>query len=85
MYLVNEQDNIALLLDLLNKSLAAALKLTSELCARNERSQVEQVDFLVLQMERNVARNYLLGDTLRNSGLSDTRLTYKAGVVFLTS
>ena len=55
MYLVDEEDDIPLLLDLLDQPLDAALELPAELCARDQRCHIEQIDLLILEMERDIS------------------------------
>ena len=83
--LVNKQDDIPLLLDLLNKSLDSALKLSSELRTCDQRGHVQQIDLLVFQVERHVTGCDAERDTLRNGGLADARLTDQAGIVLLSA
>ena len=81
MYLVDEEDNVALLLDLVNEALYAALELSAELSSRDESGEVEQVELLIREIQRNIALVYPLGDTLGDSGLADAGLADEAGVV----
>ena len=81
MDLVDKEDDIAAVLDLGNKTLDTAFKLTSELCARNERGKGEQLKLISLKSERNVAVRETLGNSLSDSGLADTGLTNETGVV----
>ena len=82
MHLVDEDDDIAEVLDLFDKRFDTALELSAELCPRNERGKVEQIKLLALQTERHIAGNESLGDTFGDGGLTYAGFTYKAGIVF---
>ena len=82
MHLVDEEDDIALALDLVDKAFDPALELTSELSARHKSGEVKQVYLLILQLRRHIARGYTQGKPLGNGSLADARLTDKARVVF---
>src|SRR5699024_185859 len=84
-YFVDDQNDIALLFDLVDETLDAAFKLSAELGACDQCGQVEQVDFLVSQLIGHVARRNADGQTFGNRGLTDTRLTDEAGVILLAA
>ena len=84
-HLVNKQNDVAVFSDLVQKSLDTALELPSELGPGYQRGQVKKVDLLVLQLDGNIARNYLLRDAFRNGGLSDSGFSYQAWIVLLPS
>ena len=46
-HLINDKDDIAQLLDLLDQALHAAFKLAAELGAGHQSGQVQQIDFLI--------------------------------------
>ena len=85
MYLVNDEDDVADFLHLIDEALHAALELAAELRAGHERGQVEQVHFLVAHLERNAALVDADSEALRDCGLADARLADEAGIVLLTA
>src|ERR687886_50857 len=64
MQLVDEQDDVAALLDLLHDLLQALLELAAVLRARHQRREVERVDLLVLQQVGHLAVRDQLGEAL---------------------
>ena len=85
MHLVDDQDDVALLADLLDEALHAAFKLAPELGARHESGQVQQIDLLVLQLIGDAAHGDSLGQTLGNGGLANAGLADEAGIVLLAA
>ena len=85
MHLVDNEDYIALLADLLDKSLHAAFKLASELRSGNQRRQVKKIDLLTAKLIGHLIERYALSKPLGNGGLADTRLADKAGIVLLAA
>ena len=85
MHLVNNEDYIALLADLLDKSLHAAFKLASELRSGDQRRQVKKIDLLTAKLIWHLIERYALGKPLRNGGFADARLADKAGVILLAA
>ena len=85
MYLVNDEDDVAGLAYLLDQALHTAFKLATELGARHQRGEVEEVDLLLPQLEGHVAGDDALGQTLGNGGLAHARLADEAGVVLLAA
>ena len=81
MHLINEQDGVLLGGQLFNDLLDALLELAAVLGARDHAGQVERDQALALQGLRYVAGNNLLGQTLDNGGLADTRITDQRRVV----
>src|SRR6266403_3348761 len=79
--LVDEENDVAPLHDLLHDLLQALLELTAVLRARDERSEVERVDLLVLQQLRHLVRRDARGEALDDGGLADARLADQHGVV----
>gem|GEM_PF-98203 len=73
------------LLDLLDETLHAALKLAAELGARHQGGEIQQVDLLVQQLVGYVPLVDLLGQPLRNGGLAHAGLTDQTGVVLLAA
>ena len=59
--LVDDQDDVAQLLDLLNEALHPALKLAPELGARHQGGEVQQIDLLVLELVGDVPLGDLHG------------------------
>ena len=84
-HLVDDQDDVAQLLDLLDETLHAALKLAAELGARHQGGEIQQVDLLVQQLVGYVPLVDLLGQPLRNGGLAHAGLTDQTGVVLLAA
>ena len=70
---------------LLDKTLHAALELAAELCTRDERRQVEQVDLLILELRRDIAHGDALRKSLGDSRLADAGFTDEAGVILLAA
>ena len=81
MHLVDEKENVSVLLDLIHKALDAAFELAAELCAGNERSEIQKLDLLLAQLRGDIALSDAQCQALRNGGLADTRLADKAGIV----
>ena len=81
MQLVDEHDDVRVLGELLHDCLEALFELTAILRSRDDQRDVESEDALVGQEVRNVAVDHLLGETLDNRRLSDTRLTDQNRVV----
>ena len=85
MHLVDNEDYIALLADLLDKSLHAAFKLASELRSGDQRRQVKKIDLLTAKLIWNLIERYALSKPLGNGSLADARLADKAGIVLLAA
>ena len=85
MHLVDNEDYIALLAYLLNKTLHAAFKLASELRSGNQRRKVKKIHLLAAELIRHLVERYALGKPLRNGGFADARLADKAGVILLAA
>ena len=85
MHLVDDKDDVADTLYLVNQALHAALKLAAELRARHESGQVEQMDLLVAHLERNAALVDADCQTLGNGRLADTGFADQARVVLLAA
>ena len=85
MHLVDNENDVSRRLDLVYKSEHPLLKLASELRSRNDGGEIDEIKLHTLEAIGNVARRYFLRKCLGNRGLTDTRLTYKAGVVFLSA
>ncbi len=81
MELVDEEDDVAPLHDLLHDLLQALLELAAVLRARNEGSEVERVDLLVLQQLGNLVGGNPGGETLDDGGLADAGLADQHRVV----
>ena len=82
MHFINKENNVALSLNLFDKTLYSALKLTSELRTGNKRGEVEKLNFLIGKLCRNLTVGNSESQALCNSGFTDSRLTYKTGIVF---
>ena len=70
MDLVDDQDDVAQLLDLLDQALHPALELTPELGARHQGGEVQQVDLLVQQLVGHVLVGNALGQALGDGGFA---------------
>ena len=79
--LVDEQDDVAALGDLLHHLLQALLELAAVLRARDERSEVERVDLLVLEQVRHLVGRDARRQALDDGGLADARLADQHRVV----
>ena len=80
---IDDQDNIAALLDLSDQALHTAFKLTTELRACHQCRQVQQHDFLIPQLIGHIASHDPLGKSLGNSSLANTGFADQAGIVLL--
>ena len=83
--LVNDENDVARLLDIIDQTDHTRLKLTAELCSRHQSGHIDQINLLSAQFVRNVTGRGADGKRLGNCGLSDARFTDQAGVVFLSS
>src|ERR671912_2654669 len=81
MNLVDEQDNVAVVGDLLHYLLEALLELAPVLGARDQRAEVERVDLLVAEDLGHLALRDLLGEPLDDGRLADAWLADDDGVV----
>ena len=80
-HLVDEQDDVAVLLHLVDKALDAAFKLAAELRARDKRRQVQKLHFLLAQLRRHLAGRDAQRKALGDRRLADARLADQARVV----
>ena len=85
MYLVYDQNDVALLAYILDKPLHAAFELASELGARHQGGEIQQIDLLVLELIGHIAHGYALGQALGYGGLAHAGLSNEAGVIFLAA
>ena len=79
--LVDEQDDVAAGVDLLEHLFQALLEVTAIAAAGHQRTQVEGVELLVLQRLGDLAVHDRLRQTLHDGGLTDTGLTDQHRVV----
>src|SRR4051794_15891035 len=79
--LVDEQDDVAAGADLLEHLLQALFEVAAVPGARDQRSQVQRVELLVLESLGHLALDDALSQTLDNSGLADTGLPDQDRVV----
>ena len=79
--LVDEQDDVAAGLDLLEHLLQALLEVAAVAGTGDESAEVEGVELLVAQGVRNVVVDDPLGETLDDRGLADAGLTDEHRVV----
>ena len=84
-YLVNDENDVALLAYLLDEPLHAALELSAELRPRDKRRQVEQKYLLILKLIRHIAHRDALRQPLGDRRLADARLTDETGVILLAA
>src|SRR5699024_8676271 len=73
--LIDEQDDVAALVDLLEDLLQALLEVTAVTGTRDQGTQVEGVDLLILQGLRDLAVDDVQGQALDDGGLTHTGLT----------
>src|SRR4029077_4814078 len=85
MELVDEQDDVAALLDLLHDLLEALLELTAVLRAGDESSEVERVDLLALQKLGHLAGGDALREPFDDGRLADAGLPDQNRIVLLTA
>ena len=85
MHLVDEQNHVAVGLDLVHQPLDAAFKLAAELRAGHQRGEVEQVDFFFAQAGGHIALRNANGKTLRNRGFAHAGLTDQTGIVLCSA
>ena len=83
--LVDEQDDVAALLDLLHDLLQPLFELAAVLRAGDERCEVERVDLLALQQLRHLAVGDALREPLDDGGLADAGLADQHRVVLLAA
>ena len=82
MYLVDEQDYLPLAVHhVLHDALQPFLELTLILRAGYERTHIQRVYGLVLEVFRNVAVHYLLGYAFGDRSLADSRLAHQYRIV----
>ena len=79
--LVDEEDDVAAGLDLLEDLLQPLLEIAAVARAGDERAEVERVQLLVAQRVGHVVVDDLLGEAFDDRGLADARLTDEHGVV----
>ena len=79
--LVDEQDDVAAGLDLLEHLLEALLEVTAVAGPGDEGAEVERVELLVLERLGHLARGDGLGEALDDGGLADAGLTDEHRVV----
>lgn len=79
---VNDKNDIAERLGFIDESLHTAFKLTAELCARDERSQIQQVHFLVFELVRNIALGNANGKTFATAVLPTPGSPIRHGLFF---
>ena len=71
--------------DFLDHSLETFFKLSLIFCSCNQGSQIKGIYLPSLEIFRHVAVNYLLCDSLRYSGLSDSRFSDQNWIVLCSS
>ncbi len=82
MNFINEQDNISLLPNFINQAFNTALKLSAKLRACNQRCQIQQENFLLLQMCRHISVCNPQSQPFGYCSLADTRFPNQAGIIF---
>ena len=83
--LVDEQDDVAALVDLLEHFLQALLEVTAVARTRHQRAEVERVDLLVLQCLRDLAVGDVQRQALHDGRLTNAGLTDEHRVVLRTA
>ena len=82
---VNDQDDVAALLDFGNQALHPALELTTELSTCHQGGQIQQKDLLVPKLVGYIPLHDPLGQALGNGGLAHAGFAHQAGIVFLAA
>ena len=85
MHLVDEQNHVAVGLDLIHQSLDAAFELAAELRSGHQRGEVEQMDFFLAQAGRHIAFRNANGKSLRDRGFADAGLADQTGIVLCSA
>ena len=85
MHLVDHKDDIAELFDLVDQALHAAFKLAAELCARDQRGQIEQMHLFIPHLKRDAPLVDAHGKPFRDRGLAHARLADQTGIVLLAA
>ena len=85
MHLVNDKDNIAQPLDLVDQTLHAAFKLPAELGACDKCRQVKQMDLLIAHFEGDSPFIDAYGQPFGHGGFADARFADQTGIVLLTA
>ena len=83
--LVDDENDVAALLDLADQRLHAALELAPELGTGHQGGQVQQEDLLVPKLIGHISGGDPLGQALGDGGLADAGLTDETGVVLLAA
>ena len=81
--LINEQDRLAMLLNLFHHLLEAFLEIAAIACAGEQRAHVERIDRGIRKDIRHIAVDDLLGESLGDGGLADARITHQQRIVLL--
>ncbi len=81
MHLINEKNDVAVGLDLVNKIFDSAFKLAAELRSGNKSRKVKQMNLFVCKSRRNLAACNFQRKALCNGGFSDSGFTDEAGIV----
>ena len=82
MYFIDEQDYLAVAVHhFLDYAFEAFLKLSLILRSCYECTKVKGIYLSALEVLRHVSVDYLLGDSFRNGCLTDSRFSYKNGIV----
>ena len=81
MDLIDEQDDVAALVNFLKNLLQAFLKVTAVAGTGNQRTQVKRVQLLVLESFWDLAVNNVQRQALNHCGLTNARLTDEHWVV----
>ena len=85
MNLVNDQNDVAGLLNLIDQALHAALKLAAELGTSHHSGHIQHIDLFVQQLVGHIAVCNPLGQALGNGGFTNAGLTDQAGIVLLAA
>ena len=83
--LVNDQNDVAQLLDLVDQTLHAGFKLASELGTSHQSGQVQQINFLVLQFIGDLTQENFLSKTFGDGGFAHAGFADQARVVLLAA
>ena len=81
MHLIDEEDDVAVLLHFVHKSLDAAFKLAAELRTGDERREIQKLHFFFAQLRGHFACRNAQGKPLCNGRFTDARLTDETRII----
>ncbi|MPM52150.1 hypothetical protein SDC9_98906 [bioreactor metagenome] len=81
MQLIDEEDDIAVIIDFINNFFHSFLEFTAVFRTRYKRTHIQHHDALVCQCIRNIAGYDFLCQTFHDGGLADSRFPYQNRIV----